>query len=301
MLFLFVLLAVLTAGAHEVKLSTPTLVADDQGIRIDLQLDDRSLRGRVRSVIACSSIDEPFFAIDWQRRNETGCSSPGFRAETIYTEQMAHDSGSLATKFAVRQTGLALYVRRRLIDRHSAVVYLEVSVHLQNALGETLQSRDAGHPDWTLVSRFTVPERSVRLALPGEPEASSVFVKGQQGVIESQIDHYVIGSKYASSDKEDPVTKDTAEKASYWHGMHWISTAGLAVIGIIVVSVGVATLVVFAVKLRHRRRMSSSHGDYAMQRRVSSGNAIKDLFAHASFQGLVDGCINTGKDPRHMV
>ena len=115
MVLLLLLLLAMVHGQQQqqpVKLGAPVLVADDQGLRIDLQLDDRSLRGRVKSVVACSSIDEPFFAIDWSRRNETGCNSPGFRAETVFTEQMAHERGSLASKFAVRQTGLALYVRR---------------------------------------------------------------------------------------------------------------------------------------------------------------------------------------------
>lgn len=111
MLLLLLLLLSLGCG-HQVKLGPPVLVADDQGLRIDLQLEDRSSRGRVKRVIACSSIDEPFFAIDEARRNETGCNSPGFRAETVFTEQMAYERGSLASKFAVRQTGLALYVRR---------------------------------------------------------------------------------------------------------------------------------------------------------------------------------------------
>ncbi len=112
-MLLLLLFTVLVHGQQPpVKLGVPVLVADEQGLRIDLQLGDRSLRGRVKSVVACSSIDEPFFAIDWSRRNETGCNSPGFRAETVFTEQMAYERGSLASKFAVRQTGLALYVRR---------------------------------------------------------------------------------------------------------------------------------------------------------------------------------------------
>ena len=190
---------------------------------------------------------------------------------------------------------------RRLIDKRAAVVYLEVTVHVQNALGETVDSRTQHTPDWTLVSRFTVPERAVRLVLPGEPEP--VAVKSQQGAIEAEIVHYLTGTD-SGSDKEDPVSKSTAEKQSFWHGMHWAYVLGvtLMILGACVVLGALISMVI--ANLRDRRlRSLRYHGDYGLQRRVSSGNSIRDLFTHASFQGLVGGgsACSSGKDPRYMV
>lgn len=154
------------------------------------------------------------------------------------------------------------------------------------------------------MSRFAVPERAVRLVLPGETEqpASSSVKSPQQGVIEAQIAHYLIGSDSGfDNEKEDPVSKSMAEKESYWHGVHWMSVLGLGVCTLFVCICFGALISMVITNLRNRRlRNQRYHGDYALQRLVSSGNSIRDLFTHATFQGLVGGGAG-GKDPRYMV
>ena len=125
MIVVFLIFA-LACGSPLVWFDGPFNVADDSAIRLDMHTSSPLYHGKVTKVIACSAIDRPFFALDPDHSDATGCNSPGFTSQVIFTEEARHEKGSLASKFRVRQTARSLFVRRRLVMRHSPLVYLQV-------------------------------------------------------------------------------------------------------------------------------------------------------------------------------
>lgn len=110
-----------------VWLSVPTLVASGQSLRIDIQTWAGMHHARVTRVIACSATDKPFRSFQPTSPETTGCNSHGFERQEIYSVESSAQMGSLASKFRVRQSAQSLYIRRRLVEKHSPVVYLEVN------------------------------------------------------------------------------------------------------------------------------------------------------------------------------
>lgn len=148
----------------KVWLDPPVKVADDQALRIDIQTSNPLHHVRVIDVKACGAVDAPFWKYDPKHADRTGCNSPGFEAMEIYNEQLVKEKGSLASKFRVRTTPRSIFVRRRLVNRNTPIVYLQIKVRLTDEHGDALRQQYTGsEADWVLFSRYSVTERYVPL------------------------------------------------------------------------------------------------------------------------------------------
>lgn len=144
-----------------VSLEQPQLVIADQAVRIDLTAANTMYHLHVVKVVACSAVDIPWRQFDIDEPSATGCNSPGFIGHVIYT-----DGGMKDDKFQVRQRGRSMYIRKRLIDKRSPTVYLEVHVKVDDEAGDAImpvvQQRSVDQP-WILTTRYSAPERAVSL------------------------------------------------------------------------------------------------------------------------------------------
>lgn len=159
---------------------------------------------------------------------ETGCNSPGFERQQIYSIEEMHAHGSLASKFRVRQTAQSLYIRRRLVEKHSPVVYLEVHLDVQDENTRTMPPPGATaatasvDDEWVLVTRFECPERALPLGV------ESYGSKNGDGSSSSSSSAWsTIMSAFSPADEDDsdqlvnPSTSVFGSSGYNDKGIHW--------------------------------------------------------------------------------
>jgi hypothetical protein len=267
LLFLVFSLAIGTAPPPPlVWFDGPFNVADSSAIRLDMHTSSPLYHGRVIKVVACSSIDRPFLELDPALEASTGCNSPGFTSQVIFTETERYEKGSLVSKFRVRQTARSLFVRRRLVMRHSPLVYLQAWIELQNERAEVVPGQHVA------TARFTVVERSTPLL--SDAAAGHVVDKtdNSNGVISAILHPSTMHEK---DDEEDPLSDNSTLATAYssFTGLHWseyslfIFCAFLFVVGIVAVGIYRGTR---KAKYQLRHMSPQSYGD----RRNAEDNAL---------------------------
>jgi len=145
-----------------VRVGAPVSMVEGRTIRIDFMPKRDSATATVGkqgafeivSIHACAGVDMPFIAYSAANAAITGCNSPGYRTEEIFSDAIRKDpAGSLATKFRVRQRGQAIYMRRRLVDLRTPIVNLQIVIR-------------RGAVTRTIVRSYRVPEKIVSILDP---------------------------------------------------------------------------------------------------------------------------------------
>lgn len=244
--FLFIAVLLLCAAASEstITLSHPVLVTDNQAVRIDIKTETLLHHARVTRVIACSAVDKPFTEYTETRSMSTGCDSPGFASAVIYSDHGQTE----VNKFLVRQTAQSLYVRRRLLNRYSPVVYLQIYIRLVNNVG-------ADETEHVFNTRFEYPERSLPLGVdPGTAEKQED--NGQH--IPTLVD---------GVDEAEEILGDHSESYNGrgWHWAEYVAiaagVAGLMCVLALVAYVRRDEIVRHRMRWRQAGAQSSSYGD----------------------------------------
>jgi hypothetical protein len=250
----------LAAAAQQVaRLDGPFLVADDSAIRLDLHTANPLYHTRVVRVTACSAVDRPFLA-------DLGCQSPGFTSTVIYDGA----SGSLASKWRVRQSARSLFVRRRLVTKFSPVVHLEVRVEVQN-------ERSVTEGEQVLTARFIVPERSVSTTMTTEEEV--VKAPPPEGLLGSIV------HLREDKDEEDPLVNATDISYSRFTGYHWAEYSLTILCGFALL-VSLVALGIYRGTKKAKRQVKRLGTDYAEKREHEDGAVIAGWMASAIGRGL---------------
>lgn len=165
----------LIAAVASISVTRPMPLVGGRSIRMDIIRS--SSRGKAArhadvklvSIHACAAVDMPFLAYDPYNPTKTGCNSPGYRSEEIYSDAIATDAaGSLATKFRVRTRGQTIFMRRRLVDLRSPIVYLQIRLQ---ELGVTPAIFK------TIIREYRIPEK----ILPIDQDPQDEAAEGEEG------------------------------------------------------------------------------------------------------------------------
>ena len=218
----FLLLLVSALGdSVRVRVGKPVSIVDGRSLRIDIkpQLDgtEKHKTVEVETIHACSAVDMPMIAYDRTAPERTGCRSPGYRTEEIYSPVVKKDpAGSLATKFRVRQRGHSIFLRRRLVDLRSPIVYLQIVVR---------STRDGALR--TVLREYRVPEKILSI---GDPEVAG------DGDIETKHTNFlgVPGKDDGKDDQRVTISETFQENGppGAGYGILFIMVVGLCIGGV---------------------------------------------------------------------
>lgn len=251
-------------------LNAPVSVANEQALRVDIVSTKSLHHARVTRVVACTAIDRPFVAYKYDAPDTTGCHSPGFTSLDIF-------GGQEVTKFRVRQSAQSLYIRKRLLDRHSPLVYLEVHVHLQDEEARTVSPQNQQMIDeWVLVTRFEYPENT----LPIGTESNG------GGGVESIKAPLEQSGLFASPDEEEGDGKNTSINTS---GVHWSVYATFY--ACVLLGFALLTALVYGrrkelAKSRMRWQNYDTNGEYATKRKDREQSTISAWMAAGVGRGI---------------
>jgi len=321
------LIATVCAGSDAVAwIDAPVDISDGQAVRIDIRSASILDHPVVKSVIACSAVDRPFIPYEERAANRTGCRSPGFTSLEIFSDKMEREKGSLATKFAVRRSGQSLYIRKRLVDPHTPIVYVEVH-------GSLKRNSDGHKVDWTWASRYEMLSRyyplgmargSVQPVVAQDPETvkdNAAAAAAAQTPPQSLIDRlkntsYAIALKIRdkvsgilnmgmeSKTYDDDYSAEEKDKRNKFMGLHWSVYSG-SLAGFVLFALCIVCYVVYAVFLK----TSSSSGNaetmsrawkrtYTERRKEEDRTQIRGWFQSASLMGVFS---STAKEEKHIV
>lgn len=157
-LLLLVLVVSFLGVDGKLALGRPQTIVNGRSLRVHLEnrlskndtrhhYDSKSLT--IARIVACSSIDMPFYAYNQSEANTTGCNSPGFQSEVIFP--------SSTSLFKVRRRGDMLYMKRRLVVWQSPLVYLQMHVRRFSSISNEKEEE-------VDVTQYRVPERVLSLS-----------------------------------------------------------------------------------------------------------------------------------------
>lgn len=265
---------------ESVWIGPPVDIVNGEAVRIDFQTVSNLDHPVVKLVVACSSIDKPFIAYDERNPSATGCRSPGYTSMEIFTEKKEHDRGSLASKFAVRRDSRSLYVRKRLLDLYSPLVYLEIHgvVEESSAQYRGLPTPWVGVTRYFMKSRYrplhatvgTDMEQEKHNGVNSNNEESSIdrdmdkeplsiferikrFIASILGITENNDDDGVSVAK-----EVDDYTEESKEHLKTYMGLHWSMYSATIAMIVAVLSTTIIYLVFLVVVAYQRRKRKMS-------------------------------------------
>lgn len=273
-----------------VQISKPRAIVDGQAVQIRVTTNNPLHTVHIERIVACSSVDRPYYDFEYQDFASTGCRSHGYGGGLIYS---TNPEDTTLTKFRVRIHGNQLFIRKRLVDVHAPVVHLEVLIHLKDEHGNLIHPPGPSWEDyWVMTSRFDVPERM--LPLGKEVEAGrkkQKHDKNEEVGLAAKIED-IFG--HTNEDDDDLFDLDINEtsRSTMYMGHYW-GEYTLSIAGSLIIIVGALILLLYNINSRVKRRMKlhkkglyAPGKDYNTRRKQMVENQVLGWMASAIRNGV---------------